>query len=273
MPREENNDTHQTVPTPNPNERVLFVTVEESVFSENPDALPVLNTRYADCDRALFGPDYKRQFDDWIYIDQMPNRSNGRAVLVFGNNKTEEEKNTPFRSVPSMGNHYWPPILLDIEIEKSRVPRSVDTGDRIYKGFTYTATPIYHPNADTGTLFILNLYSSATQFDIPQSPTPITRAVNFPVPGSRPFSFPECLGPDITVLEMEDSDSSYDPVSLTISSNLGLTTPWFFPATDPKTWAPYILYDRQEKDASGLWIRTQMWVYPPNLPKRQRGLQ
>lgn len=205
------------------------------------------------------------------YILSDVTMGDGSFIFWYLPNLTEEQKNTPFRSTPSTGNHYWPPILLDIEIEKSKFPRAVDTGDRIDRAFTYTATPIFIPNADTGTLFLLREFFSPTKFEIPQWPTPIATAVNFPVPGSRPFSFQECLHPDIEVPPMEDSSSSYDPTSLTISSNLGLTTPWFFPATDPKTWLSFILYDRQTLTDGG-WHRTQMEVFPPNLPKRQRGL-
>ncbi len=268
----------QITGTPDPNEEAFFTDLnQEALKNLRTDQWPRTAdaggtaTIYQDWNLSL--PERVQQgWGNYVYTKKRPL---GEGVIRFfwAKNKTEAEINSPFKTTPTMGNHYWGPILLDIEITKSKIPRAVDTGDRIYRGFTYKAIPIWIPSADTGTLFILREFTAPAKFDIPQWPTPILTPVNFAVPGSRDFSFPESYHGDLPIKEMEDSSSSYDPVSVAVSSNVGLTTPWFFPATPFKTWGTFILYDRQSQDEeSGVWHRLQMEVNPPNLPKRQRGL-
>lgn len=190
----------------------------------------------------------------------------------FGKPKTAVEADTPFKTPEEdMGNHYWPPILKAVEITRNKVPKTANTGDNIYSGFTYSAVPIFVPNADTGTLFVLREMLSPVKFNIPQWPTPITGAVHFPLPNSSPFSFPECLHDDIVIGGLQDLEQIVDTVGLAVTNRVGLVNNRNFPATNFKTWLPYILYDRQTQLATGLYHRRQMEVVPPPLPLTQRG--
>lgn len=268
----------QITGTPDPNEEAFFTDLNQDALKNlRADQWPRTAdggntpTLYQDWVRAIPSK-VKEGWGNYVYTRKRP-LGDGVIRFFWVKNKTEAEKAIPFRITPTMGNHYWPPVLLGIDVQKSRVPRSVDTGNRVYRGNNYSVIPIWIPSADTGTLFILREFTSPDQFNIPQHPTPLATPVNFPVPGQGIFNFPESLHPDITVDSFEDSTNYFDTNTLGIISDVGITTPWFFPATDPKTWVSYILYDRQtQDDETGIWHRTQMEVNPPNLPRRQRGL-
>lgn len=235
---------------------------EGSLLSQNPWA----------ADAVLMDPNL---YGNYIYTTNQPTTSSEKEPAItffYGPNLTEEQKNTPYRIISSTGNHYWPPILLDVEIQKTSLPRTTNTGTKIISADTYTATPIWIPNGETGTQFVLRKYTAATKFEIPQWDTPITGEVSFPVPGERPFSFGECLHPDINIPEMMDAIQEYTIGSGAVLNKIGIYKKWFFRATNFKTWLPYILYDRQSVDEMGMWNRDQMEVFPPNLPRPRRGL-
>lgn len=192
-------------------------------------------------------------------------------LFYFSKTKTDAEANTAFFTKQDMGNHYWPPILLDVALEKSKMQRAANVGDYIYRGYSYTATPIWIPSADTGSLFLMREFLYPEEIELPQHHTLQTRSVSFPVPGQGMFSFPDNLGPEITIDGLQDSDSAYNNSTSAVTSNVGFTSPYNFKATDPETWAPYILYDRQSKISTGAYHRIQMEVVPPNLPPKQLG--
>lgn len=199
--------------------------------------------------------------------------SAGRWYYYYSKNKTAAAAELPFKDPDeNMGNHYWPPILLKVDIARSRMRRAVNAGDAFYRGNVYTATPTWIPSADTGSLFVLREMLSPTRFTIPRWPTPLASAVNFPLPGqSGNFNFPECLHDDITVDQMVESEDIVATVGGAISGNLGIVGASSFPATNFKTWLPYYLYDRQTRIATGAYHRTQMEVVPPPLPRRVRS--
>jgi hypothetical protein len=227
-----------------------------------------IGTAYKDSPIWMDRSSVAQGYGDYILSDVTPGDS--QMSFWYLPNLTEEQKNTPYRETPSTGNHYWPPILVGIRTDKSSFPRTANAGNIIYKGDSYEVTPIFYPSADTGTRFVLREYFSPTKFDIPQWDTPLTAQVSFPVPGSRPFSFPECLHPDIPVPDFFNGVSQYAPSTGVVLNQIGIFKRWFFPATNFKTWESFILYDRQSLESGG-WHRTQMEVFPPALPRRQIG--
>lgn len=244
---------------------VAFV-VKVSTVTDWPSRLPIRGTAYRNC--SFLAKTRLKEYGDFILTDV---RGEGDYFyFYFSKNKTEAQANVAFNEeIQGLQNHYWPPILLGIQIAKSRMPRSVNTGNMFHRGASYTANPIWIPSADTGTLFILREYLSPTPFNIPQWDTPQPEPVSFPVPGQGMFSFSESLHGDIPVQDMQDADSTYSPSTSTVVSQIGVYRGRTVPATNHKTWLPHYLYDRQTKTSVGSYHRTQMEVIPPNLPKRR----
>jgi hypothetical protein len=186
--------------------------------------------------------------------------------------KTPAEALAPFAPTEQRyGNHYWPPILLDVEIVEIRLGRSVNTGDKVKYGKAYQAVPVWIPSADTGTLFVKRKMLTPEEPKIPQHSGMQTRSVGFPVPGGQPFSFGENLGPEINIRAMYDKFQDYDVVSETVGSNVGILAPRSFKATDPTFWVSQFVYDTPTRLATGGYVREQLEAFPPNLPPRQRG--
>lgn len=267
----------QITATPDPNAEAFYTDLDQEVLSQ---------LRQSEWPRTSDGGNTATVYQDWI--QHLPERvtagygnylyvrkvglGGGEVRFYWSANKTQEQKDTPFRETTTFGNHYWPPILLGVDIQKSRMPRAVNGGNVIYRGAKYEGTPIWIPNADTGTKFVLKDYFAADKFDIPKYPTPITAPVSFPLPGSDPFNFPESLHGDITIPALQDELSTYNLGTSQVLNVVGSTSGWFIPHTNFETWKPYVLYDRQSEVEVG-WHRQQMWVFPPALPKAQRVIR
>lgn len=269
MPREENNDTHQTIPTPSPRERSLLVTVEESVFVNNPDVLPAAGTSYGDMARELFAQDYNQNFDDYVYTGQMPNAKT-RGVLAFAKFKTPEEAFRPFRRYwKKNGNHRWPPLLKNyIVISDNSMPRSsniitngqpgIVTGPNFYDRY------VYIPDCNEGTRFLLEEYFGPIEFVIPRYRAPVATGVQSAITGS---SFPESLHDDIELPGQRMADAMY--YGGNAYSGNGTVEGQSFPRTNFKTWLPYVLFAEQEYQDGG-WYMQRIRVFPPLRPKAIR---
>lgn len=106
--------SHTTIPTPSPRERALVVTVEESVFANDPDILPAWGTLYKDCAKALVAKEYKKHFDDYMYVEQR-----GEHGLLFVKTKTPEQRNTRIKSPGQITDRVtWDAVLQWIEFGK-----------------------------------------------------------------------------------------------------------------------------------------------------------
>lgn len=191
---------------------------------------------------------------------------------TYSKPKTDAEAMRPYKEPETdFGNHYWPPILYGVDIERRKLQSAVNVGGSIQRGNQYTATPIWSPSIDTGSTFITRHFLSPTAFAIPPWPTIVTRSVNFPVPGQGMFSFPEHLGLELIIPAMQECADSYDTATAGVTSRVGLTQERTFKATDPATWVNIILSDRQSQTAAGAWHRIQVEVQPPAVTARILG--
>jgi hypothetical protein len=272
MAREDENDTHQTIPTPNPQERALLVRVREEVFSHDPDVLPATGTSYGEFPREMFGADYRREYEDYLYKGQLDNAGT-YAVLAFAKDKTEAEKNEPFRRVwKKHGNHRWPPILKSLYLlEDYNFPRSTNRvtragGSGVVIAPTYYDRVVYIPDTNEGTRFLVDEFFAATPFVIPRYQTPVATGVQYSINGLQ-GSFPECLHDDIEIPSTTTASIAYQSGSAAAAG--GSLEGQFFPRTNFKNWRPYVVFDEQEEVPTG-WSRMRIRVYPPMRPRAIR---
>lgn len=192
---------------------------------------------------------------DYIYVTFSPSISAANAGKPFKPPKSK------------FGNLFWHPTLLKVDVVRMSVPRAVNIGNRIVRGYQYQAIPTYHPSMDTGTAFVLTQYLCNEEPDIPQHPTPQVTPINFPVPGAESgFSFPECYHPKIDIEMMRDVVDVYETEGGQVTSTVGNKGPFSFAATDPPFPTPYVLYERPAKLSTGQHLVDHMLVIPPNLP-------
>lgn len=267
------------IDTPDPSSTSFVVKVpQDSVYGE-PAAIPAVGSEFRNLgfyqSRNLgWIPDASLaqdgRFGLYQYVDK---KSDDEYVnFIYAKNKTDEEKNTPFRSSwKKHGNHRWPPILKGIVIlSDNSLPRSanyIQNGvSGIATGPSYYDRYIYIPDCNEGTRFLLEEFFAATQFVIPRYRTPVATSVQFSVPGLN-GSFQECLHDDIDIPPVRTANAVY--LGGQSFTGNGQVEGQFFPKTNFKTWLPYVLFDEQEQRESG-WYRQRIRVFPPILPKAIR---
>lgn len=259
--------THKTIQCVDPTYRSLMVSVSESSFASNGGLLPPIGTRYDDnAWKAIIGSDYKKEFADFVYIQQSEDSKDG-GTLIFSRSRTLAQRNTPFRTTTEFGNHRWPPILKELRFIPARdFPLTTQnvSGSNVGTVYAvrYLVREVYIPEVNEGSRFVTEEFTSDTPFDIPQYSVPTPTSVSYHYLNLR-GGFPECLHKKIDLKAL---------ISTTASNFSGVTASSYnelegqvFPATNFIEWAPYVLSDKQEL-TGGVWCRRRVRVYPPPMP-------
>ena len=177
---------------------------------------------------------------------------------------------TPVQSIPSVGNHYWHPVLKALTIipddNSPRTYRSAgSTNSTLISGPSFYVREVYVPGATEGTRFVVDTFCSQNPFKISQKPTPQPASVSYDVPG-KSGGFPECLHGGIEIPDLSTSSSKLilgdNGAPGTSSSASSGIEGQIFPATNFKRRAPYVLKDDQQFQ-SGVYVRTRVRVFPP----------
>jgi hypothetical protein len=141
----------------------LVVTASEDSYAACGGILPAEGTLYSDkAWVSFFGKDYQKNFADFRYVGQGENVGSGPSAggnLVFVRSMTDEQRNTPFRTVTYTGNHPWPAVLFSLNL--LRVPSSRSSGSVP----SYVVREVYIPGVQEGTTFKVESFFS----DIPSS--------------------------------------------------------------------------------------------------------
>jgi len=243
--------SHQPLTTPSPTEFALAVTVERKVVIDNPECLPKPGDYYRDCGKGLFGKDLNLKWGNWRYVTTRGLDEQGNIVLLFAKGRTQEERNTPFRTTTEHGNHPWPLVLYGISIFQDRsFPQS--NGEK--KAPRNYARYRYLPAQSEGSRFVKDEFLSEVPFNIPRYTVPITGSVQADYLGLN-FSFGDCLHPTIKL-------PSVRSVLVDTEGESGVLPGQVFPATNVDSWVPYVLSDRQEL-TNGVYYRVRTRVFPP----------
>lgn len=260
----------ELIKTPNPSEFGIAVTVPMNKVVSSPANFPVegslLSQNIWAADRVLTDP---ALYGNYIYTDYQQSVSSEKErsfTFFYAKNKTEEEKNTPYREFPEHGNHYWPPMLLMLRFIPDRnfpITTQGANGQTII-GFRHYVREVFIPGANEGTLFVTREFFAATKFDIGQAPVPEPTAVSYDYLGAR-GNFPECLHGKIRIPSMRTAFASYTTGGSTTGAS-GVLSGQLFPETNFTEWAPYILSDKQTFTGVG-WHRIQIEVFPPPIPE------
>ena len=241
-----------------------MVMVSEDSLASVGGVLPAEGTLYSDAAwKTLFAGDYRKQFSNFRYVQQLEDTKEG-GTLVFSRVLTESERNTPFRSITTFGNHRWDPILKVLKpIAVRDFPLTAQTSAGTVEAVRYLTKEVYIPGVNEGTRFLTEEFTSDVKYDIPQYSVPIASSVSFSYINFR-TGFPECLHEKLTIDDL---------ISTTAITAGGVTTDNYnqikgqvFPATNFTEWASYILSDTQEL-TGGVYYRKRIRVFPPPIPE------
>lgn len=257
--------THRTIATPDPRYRSLVVSVGESSFASNGGVIPAQGTSYSANDfRGLLGSDYLKEFDDFVYVQQLDDTKTG-GQLVFARHFTDEERATPFRVTSRFGNHRWPPILKELRFMLARdfpIVSQLSDGKTIYAN-RYLVREVYIPEVNEGSRFVTEEFISDEPFVIPQYAVPTPTSITYNYLNLR-GGFPECLHRRIDIKNLISTTAAYNGTVTTDAYNE--LQGQIFPATNFIEWAPYVLSDDQTL-SGGVWYRKRVRVYPPPMPE------
>ncbi len=283
--------THRLFPTPNPSFWSLRVEIEQSVLVADPEIIPAEGALYKDFKRKIFSKDWLKKYGEYRYVSSdsgsaaqpvnavYPSNSmaqhkgemeDATVSLLFLPTLTDEQRNTPYRSTWSFGDHYWHPILESlIFYEDKNFPRTTNGGrggqTAIITGPTYYVREVYRPSVTEGSRFFTEEFFSDVPYDIPYYPVPIPTAVSYDLPGVR-GSFPECLHPKIIVPATQTADASF--VLGLQGGASGVLQGQLFPATNFTEWEPYVVAHQQNFQNG--YLAKRVTVYPPLENERIR---
>jgi hypothetical protein len=274
------NTTHRTIPTVSPRERSLIVTVEDSVFASFPNILPPEDTRYGDFDRQIFAGDYRKQFENYLYKEQLENGRNGAAQLLFVKTRTDEERMTPVKErIEDVPGIEWPNVLEWVvfaqddgfplsqnTINSQGDPSTVIIGRAV---ILYSWLPGMSLTTRVRTRIFVSEYPWPDWAVWSDEPKPTEVSFDF---ANKDGGFPKCLHDDITV--EGTSSASYRVVSAAGDvepANKTANNSQFFPKTNHKRWQEYVV--NETKEENGLFIRYERTYYPPNRPKLSQRQQ
>lgn len=248
--------SHKTLRCVDPAARALSVTVGEESFASAGGILPPEGTLYSSqAFKTFFGKDYLKEFDGFVYIGQGEDTKSG-GTLLFAINKTLAQANTPFRSTPRFGNHFWHPVLLDLKfIPVQGFPISNGLGASAQR---YMVREVYIPSVNEGSRFVKDEFLSPVPFLIGKYPTPQPSSVKYDFI-QKEGGFPECLHKNLDITAL-------------IGQGVQGLPGQFFPATNFTDWAPYVLSDEQELTNGG-YHRIRIRVYPPAAPRKIKTVE
>jgi len=258
--------THKTTKSPNPKYRCLTVKVPEANFARAGGILPAEGTLYASDEfKTFFGKDYKKLFENFVYVGQGEDWQGG-GTLLFAPNIPEAVYKLPFRTFTEFKKFYWDPILQAIVFIKDPLPESrgviTGAGAGTAQQNTYSPREIYIPGGDIGTLFTFQEFFAPVKFPIPFYQTPVPSSVTYALPGAS-GGFPNCLHEKIVIPNLESGAATF--VSGTVSAVGGQITGQIFPETNVTEWQYQVVSHTQQFQMG--YYAVKISVVPPEQPE------
>lgn len=262
--------THKTVPTVNPAERALVVTVLEDSFASVGGKIPPQGTPYSSpLFKTYFSKDYKKEFSDFIYTGQVGEYGLGFARAKGPDDLDEVGNIKPFRSTwTKFGNHRWCPILKGLAfVSDSTFPLSTNIVSGSESGIATApknyVREVFIQEVNEGSRFFLQEFTSPFPFQMPRFPVPQPGRVSYQINGIQ-GSFEECLHDDIEIPYTDSTTAIL--VGSTGSVSDAKIPGQFFPRTNFRRRRNYVLASDQEL-RDGVWYMQRLWVYPPKQPR------
>lgn len=233
--------------------------IDQALF----DGLKAKSLRFGEIDWA--NSPRGTPFDN--YIARRITRSNleGYSRIHFCKAFTDDDKETPYETLTSFDDHFWPSILLGVRfivvhgapiVGRSGVDGRFEA-DRILARETFIASQ------HEGSFFKAEFFVSDTPFDIGRHEVPMPGRVSYSFLGLE-GAFDNCLHDDLRWNSVKNAIVAYaSDGSETAVGGIGGQD---FPATNFTEWRTYCCKDKQER-VDLLIKRMRLWVTPPPQPE------
>jgi hypothetical protein len=255
------------LPTPDPDTFTFVTTHEQKTIREWPRTYSTVfkNWKHNVSSWKEAISSTGKPYGEFIYTDSGEAPA-GYVSFVWAPQKTEEEKNVPFRTTKRFGNHHWPPILQQVKIlEDHSFPQSTNGyNGGVILAPRYFDRVVYIPSVDEGSMFLEEEFLSPTPFEIGQYPVPVPSSVSYSYLGIS-GNFPECLHPRLVFPSKRMATAAYSTGDGATGA-AGALSGQIFPETNFTEWAPFIVSHTQQS-TNGVYYAKRVTVFPPGQPE------
>jgi len=205
------------------------------------------------------------EFGDYV-MTKREDGPPGYFFFFFGQDKTDAEKRTPWKTHDGDGQTYeWPRVVRGILFaEDTDFPVEVRTGvnltteqPRLRARLNETERTFAHCRT------VLKYYQAPTEFKVPARVQPATSRLRWVINGDEDEA--DCLHPTLT---LPAAGSRWS-----VRYNAGASLPGVpsaqrtFPATPMQDWQPFVIRSTHRQHPSGVWEYIEEWIIPPNRPQ------
>lgn len=254
----------ELVTTPDPGQMSFRVRMDATSF--NPTNILPAGTPYKECSFLSSRPRLQFQgFMDYVYT--YSERADQYLWFYFGYKKTEQERETPFRTFYTNQEYPWPAVLEDLYFVKSSFNQTAWDGLNMQKAPTYMARYRFRPAVSVNSLCMVEQFLDAVPWseqdlDMVQ---PIPTEINASYIGEA-VQFARCLHGEVIIKELLPGAQIVYGVGMVNPKGGRNVNQMVFPKTNFTDWAPFTLDDKQQP-TSGLFLRERVTIYPPAPPK------
>lgn len=257
----------QLVPTPNPLEFQVAVTVPDRIINDRlalqPDG-PYLKeyTPYNEFP-WIATPPRVEEFGSYRYV--FSEKAGADATrFFFARTRTDEEKNTPFKEWTSTRHYVWPAVLLDFYIIRSSFTINTYNGTDTESAPRYMPRYRYQPSTPHDSRIRIRQYLSDTPWPANRlvHPQPVATDIDGSYLGVS-MRFPRCLHRRVTFPELVPGASIVLGAGMEGSDRSGTPREQIFPATNFSDWVRFDIEDVVQP-TRGLFLRERVTIYPPD---------
>lgn len=257
----------QLVPTPNPLEFMVAITVPDRIVNEQLKLLPNSDglEEYTPYNKFTWiaNPPRVGEFGSYRYVFSEKAGADA-TTFFFAKTRTDEERNTPFKDWTSTRHYVWPAVLLDFYVIESSFDISNYNGSTTQNATRYLPRFRYVPSTPHDSKIRIRQYLSDTPWPSNRivHPQPVPTDIDGSYLGVK-MSFPRCLHRRVTFTELVPGARIVYGVGMEGSGRNGTPREQIFPATNFSDWVRFDIEDVVQP-TRGLYLRERVTIYPPD---------
>lgn len=247
-----------------------WLRVAINTSSLRPEDLPKIGTAYKDTSLQTTNGRMDL-FQDYI-LRKYTNGPDSIRYAHFLKAKTDEEANTPYKTVPGSKHYDWPTVLHAVAFANDSEYPVTETlpGPAPTSGQQTTTRTVSVPRKRARAIVtegafalcrtVTKYYLSDAPFLIPTHPQPVPAAVNWVINNSETSLV--CLHTDMDLPARGQSWNITEIAGeIEVVGNPSRTR--HFPATPFVDWQPFTIADTQDETPAGHYRRIVTLIYPP----------
>lgn len=236
-----------------------WLRVAINTSSLRPEDLPKIGTAYKDTSLQTTNGRMDL-FQDYL-LRKYTNGPDSIRYAHFLKAKTQDEANTPYKSIKSSKHYDWPTVLHAVAFaDDNEYPVTETRPGRTVTVPRKRARAITTESAFALCQTLTRYYLNDSPFDIPTHPQPVAGAVTWVVNNTETSLV--CLHDDLELPARGQTWNVTDIVGQTDAVG-SPTQKRLFPATPFIDWQPFTIADDQEELPSGHYRRRQTILFPP----------